>query len=246
MDSDGRYFIQEINNGCYVLVYENNIKNFDESNESFLKKKYENEIVDFIIIKEYDETKNITKFEIFNKDDYLDLKNIFHDLVDGKYFIVNGKQDILSLPVIGNEELYSVIKQPQVGEIFILSKNETFVLLELKNISDEYSNPNFIELLKKIYCDYFFVVFKTSSDMVYYDESNATIGNIYKYVIYFNNKSVKRVENRLFYNIFGGDNFIIFESHKEFKDLFSNGIDPDKHDYEKYIDNYSDTDSDSD
>lgn len=85
MDSDIRYFIQEINNECYVLVYENNIKNPDES---FLKKKYENEIVDFIITKEYDEIKNVTKFEIFNKDDCLNLENIFHDLVDGKYFLL--------------------------------------------------------------------------------------------------------------------------------------------------------------
>ncbi|AGF85171.1 hypothetical protein QJ854_gp611 [Moumouvirus goulette] len=248
MDSDIKYFIQEINNKCYILAYEfYNTKSDIELNNSNYTQKYKNQMINFVVVKKYDEIKNNTRFEIFCLDNNSeDLTNIFHDLIDNKYIFIDNNHDILSFPVVGEEELYSIIKKPECGEIFILKKYETFVLFEIKNIDENHTNHNFIELLKKIYNDYFFIVLKTSSDMVYYNEKNETIENIYKYVIYFNNKSIKNMETRFYYNIFGSNNFIIFESHKDFKDLFSNGVDPDKHDYEKYIDNYSDTDTDSD
>nr|AEX62602.1 hypothetical protein mv_L397 [Moumouvirus Monve] len=248
MDSDLKCLVQEINNKCYILAYELHNQDSDvQLSNSFFRQKYKNEIINLVVVKKYDKINNRTQFELFNIDDSLeDLSKIFHDLIDDKYLLINNEQDILSFPVIGDEQLYPIIKNPQIGEIFILKKNETYVLFEIEKIQEEHINPNFIELLKKIYNNYFFVVLKTSSDLVYYNEISGTVENIYKYIIYFNNKSIKNMENRLFYNVFGGNNFIIFESHKEFRNLFSNGINPDNHDYEKYIDNYSDSESDSD
>ncbi|AGD92584.1 hypothetical protein LBA_00666 [Megavirus lba] len=245
MESDTKYIIQEINHQCYVLAYEfndSNIDNIDNTDE-----KIGEPIINFIVKRKYNSIDDITIFEIINKNTNIDdLSNIFNDIIDQKYIIIIGDQEYLPYTVVGNNDLFLSLKNPNRGEIFMLTKNEKYVMFDSINIEEYCTNNNFIELVKIIYQDYFFIVFKSISDSVYYIESSETINNYNKYVVYFNDKSVKNAEIKLYYSVFGHDRFIVFESHKDFQDLFSNGINPDNHDYEKYIDHYSDSDSESD
>ncbi|AZL89217.1 hypothetical protein QKC54_gp0619 [Megavirus baoshan] len=243
MESGTKYLIQEINHKCYILAYEFNDSNIDEINNK--------SIINFIIKKKYDTINDVTTFEIINTNtntntNINNLSNIFNDIIDQKYIIITGNQQYLPYTIIGNNDLYASLKNPNIGEIFMLIKNEKYVMFDSINIEEYCTNSNFIELVKIIYQDYFFIVFKSISDSVYYVESSKTVSNYNKYVVYFNDKSVKNTEVKLYYSVFGHDRFIIFESHKDFQDLFSDGINPDNHDYEKYIDHYSDSDSESD
>ncbi|ANB50743.1 hypothetical protein [Powai lake megavirus] len=242
MESDTKYLIQEINHQCYILAYE-----FNDNKIDSVEKINEESIINFIIKRKYNIDDDITTFEIINKNTNIDdLSNIFNDIVDQKYIIIIGDQEYLPYKILGNGDLYLSLKNPNRGEIFMLTKNEKYVMFDSVNIEEYCSNNNFIEFIKMAYQDYFFIVFKSTSDSVYYDELKQTVNNYNKYVVYFNDKSVKNIEIKLYYSVFGHDRFIVFESHKDFEDLFSKGINPDNHDYEKYIDHYSDSDSESD
>lgn len=237
------YIIQEIDGEPRIVVYSNSTDlKSDIGNKLFNKIP----IADFSVVWDYDIWKNQTVISLRSTNDRLDVSVI------AKKFGGGGHRNASGLAYEGCQPIlkFDRIEDPGILELMLNGKNNTlmigsnlisYVMFDVKEVRPIWLENKYLTLLKKKMNVHSFIVFRSVSENVKFNDETQSIIKLFDYTIVFNEHSNSHGLSKLEY--FAGlsqDNHLVFTSEKDFSEIFTRPIG------DSVIETESDSESDAD
>lgn len=217
------YFkIHEINQKYFIVAYVNSSMLKSELGNKMMKKY---RFCDFACIWNY-ENNSYTKYSFRSTNKKYDVLTIASNFNGGGHRNASGCEFsgcITQLPFnsVNDTYLINVIARSKIKIFIFNTKPEKFVILECENINNDWFGDKYTDMIKRCFSECLFIVWKTLSDNVYYDENNKTVLRIPKYFVIFNEKSQTNPTSIMQYLCAANKNCIAeFETPKDITEIF--------------------------
>ncbi len=238
------YIIQEINQKYYIVLYSNSCDfKSDIGNKLFNKIPF----ADFSCVWDYNLSRNKSYYSLRSTDDRLDVSLIAKNFGGGGHRNASGCEfdgstGCLPYTVIPNNGIIDLLKNGSIGTINIFQTLQPYVLFKIDELSQELTNSDYLDLIKRKYNNCVFIVFEKPCDMIDVDKVTGEIVNLREYVMIYNEKSTTDAEKMLQFMVCASKEHVMtFTSSKDFSKLFDNVL----HDNNAIDDSDSDSNSES-
>ncbi|AYV85439.1 MAG: DHH family phosphohydrolase-like protein [Satyrvirus sp.] len=213
------YIIQKIDNQFMIVLY-CNCPNFKSDVGHVALKKFQ--IGDFSCVWDYNLYKKYTCYSLRSTDDRADVSKIANKFGGGGHrnasgIVFPGLSQILPFAEVPDHDICSLLMSGKKGHMKLKGNEYTYTLFKVENISNEWLEDDYFDLIKRKNSDSTFIIF--GKIVLDFNENKQAVP-INEFVVYYNEKNLNKLEKQLQYYIFMRDEMVVFRSEKDLPDLF--------------------------